>query len=134
MSWDVVILAAPSAASLDDLPRDFDPSNLGPAEDVRSRLRDALPELDLSDPAWGSVAGPTWGIELGIGADDPVEFLSLAVRGSGDDVLPVIGRIAAAVGGRALDCSTSAFLTGDPAETTGWHGFQDYRDRIVGRD
>ena len=47
----------------------------------------------------------------------------LRVRGSGDEVLAVIGQIAA-LDGRALDIATSGFLTGDPAQTAGWHGFQ----------
>lgn len=133
MSWDVVIFEAPPAAiSLDDLTRDFAPSALGPAEDVRQRLREALPDLDLSDPTSGYLAGPSWGIELSIGSDDPVMFVSLAVRGSGDDVLPVIASAAAAIGGRALDCSTSDFVTGDPTQNAGWRGFQEYRNRIYG--
>lgn len=111
MSWDVVIFdAPPAAASLDDLAHDFAPSALGPAEGVRQQLCEALPDLDLSGPTSGFLAGPSWGIEFSIGADDPVEFVSLAVRGSGDDVLSAIARVAAAIGGRALDCSTSEFL------------------------
>src|SRR5690606_41532352 len=52
----------------------------------------------------------------------------LHVRGSGDDVLPVVLRIAAALGCRAVDYSTAEFLTG-AEDVAGWHGFQGYRDR-----
>ncbi|MET8086147.1 hypothetical protein [Micromonospora sp. NPDC005237] len=45
--------------------------------------------------------------------------------------LAVISRIVASVGGRALDISTGEFLTGEPAQTAGWHGFQPYRDQIL---
>ena len=135
MSWDVVIFNAPAdATSLDDLPQNYDPPALGPANDVRQRLREAFEAIDLSDPAWGYLAGPTWGIEFNIGTEDPVLSVMLHVGGSGDDVLPVIAQVVAAVGGRPLDCTTSEFLTGDPTQTAGWHGFQAYRDRVFGSD
>ncbi|MFI7553190.1 hypothetical protein ACIBQ2_25985 [Micromonospora sediminimaris] len=41
----------------------------------------------------------------------------LHVRGGGDDVLAVIARIVASVGGRALDISTGEFMTGDPTQS-----------------
>ncbi|WP_176731870.1 hypothetical protein [Micromonospora rhizosphaerae] len=53
------------------------------------------------------------------------------MRGGGDEVLAVIAQIVASVGGRALDISTGEFLTGDPTQTAGWHGFQQYRDQIL---
>lgn len=131
----MLLLRAPAdVTSVEELPADFDPPPLGSAADVRRRLGAALPDLDLSDPAWGQLAGPTWSIEVNIGADDPVASVMLHVRGSGDDVLLVVARAGTAVGGRALDCSTGAFLTGDPVETEGWHGFQTYRDRVLGTD
>jgi hypothetical protein len=131
MSWDVFIFEAPAQAkSIDELPADFDPPALGAATDVRQRLLDNFPDFDLSDPAWGHLTGPTWSIELNIGADDPVDSIMLHVRGGGD-VLTVIALIVASVGGRALDTSTGEFLTGDPAESIGWHGFQQYRDQVL---
>lgn len=62
---------------------------------------------------------------------DPVDSIMLYVRGGGDDVLAVIARILPSVGGRALDISTGEFLTGEPTQTVGWHGFQQYRDQIL---
>jgi hypothetical protein len=148
VSWDVFIFAAPdAAASADQIPHDFDPPPLGTATEIRQRLRDGLPEAGRTSPEepgisalsaepvggaeWGRLDGPTWSIEVNIGADDPVRSILLYVRGTGDDVLPVIGRIVAASGGRALDISTGEFLTGDPAETAGWHGFQRCREQIL---
>jgi hypothetical protein len=59
-----------------------------------------------------------------------VLFGTYNVRGNGDAVLTVVAQIVATLGGRAFDVSTSEFLTGDPAETAGWHGFQQFRDKI----
>ncbi|MEV4498120.1 hypothetical protein AB0J84_20815 [Micromonospora arborensis] len=132
MSWDVLIFHAPAdAGSVDQIPEDFDPPPLGTGPDVRRSLRDNLRDLDLLDPEWGHLVGPTWHIELNIGSRDPVDSIMLYVRGGGDDVLAVIARIVASVGGRALDISTGEFLTGEPTQTVGWHGFQQYREQIL---
>jgi hypothetical protein len=133
VSWDVYLFnGPPSAGTVEDVPDDFDPPPLGAVAEVLARLRDAVPDVDLADPEWGRLAGPTWSIELNIGAGDPVGSMMLHVRGTGDDVLPAILRIAAAVGCRALDVSTGDFLTGDPGQVAGWHGFQAYRDQVLG--
>ncbi|MER7891697.1 hypothetical protein ABTX15_17895 [Micromonospora sp. NPDC094482] len=133
VSWDVLIFDAPAhAGSVDQLPQDFNPPPLGTGPDVRQRLRGNLRDLDLSDPAWGHLVGPTWSIELNIGSEDPVDSIMLHVRGSGDDVLAVVARIVASVGGRALDISSGEFLTGDPPQIAGWHDFQRYQDQILG--
>jgi hypothetical protein len=135
VSWDVLIFNAPTyATSVDEIPQDFDLRPLGAGPDIRELLHGALQGLDLSDPAWGNLAGATWNIELNIGSEDPVESIMLHVRGGGDDVLGVIARIAAAVSGRALDISTMEFLTGDPAQTAGWQDFQQYRDQVLAGD
>ncbi|MET8040229.1 hypothetical protein ABZU25_05095 [Micromonospora sp. NPDC005215] len=134
MSWDVLIFAAPThARSVDQIPQDFDPLPLGTGPDIRRCLRENFPDLDLADPAWGRLVGPTWSIEFNIGSDDPVNSIMLYVRGGGDDVLAVVARIVAAIGGRALDISTGEFLTGESTQTVGWHGFQQYRDQILCR-
>ncbi|MET7421891.1 hypothetical protein [Dactylosporangium sp. NPDC005555] len=133
MSWDIFVLnVAATVTTTDEIPGDDPMTPLGTSADVLRRLRDGLPGVDLSDPAWGHLRGPGWTIELNIGAKDPVDSIMLHVRGGGDDVLGVIARVAALAGGRALDMSTGEFLTGDPARTEGWHGFQRYRDQVLG--
>ncbi|HZG02264.1 MAG TPA: hypothetical protein VE546_01590 [Streptomyces sp.] len=130
MSWDVLLLPLPAdAASVSDLPDGLSPPPIGGAARVRDALRAAVPGVDLSDPAWGVLEGPTWSVELNIGAGDPVESVMLHVRGGGDDVLPVIHRMAAALGCRAVDCSEGDFLA--EGDGTGWHAFQEFRDRVL---
>jgi len=133
VSWDVLVIPLPEdAASTDDLPDDYTPPPVGPLEEVLARLRRAVPDVDLADPTWGLLAGPSWSMELGIGSEDPVRSVMLHVHGSGDDVVAVALRIAGALGCRALDCSSGAFLTG-AEDTGGWHRFQAYRDRVLGQ-
>lgn len=73
MSWQVLILRAPAdVRSVDQIPQDFSPPPLGTGSDVRRWLEETLRDLDLSDPEWGRLVGPTWYIELNIGSHDPV--------------------------------------------------------------
>ena len=133
MSWDVHIfspLADVRAADERTKESDFPP--LGSASEVRRQLLETVPRLDLSDPTWGDLESPTWSIEVGLGSDDPVRSIMLVVRGTGDDVVAVIAKIANAVGGRVFDPVTGDYLTGGPADLTGWHAFQAFRDRAFG--
>ncbi|AYG78206.1 hypothetical protein DWB77_00313 [Streptomyces hundungensis] len=131
MSWDVLLLHLPDdVASVQDIPDGFSPHPLGSQRDVLAAVARAAPEADLSDPAWGELCGATWSIELNIGADSPVDTVMLHIRGSGDDVLTSVTRLGRALGCKALDCSTGKVLADQ--EPTGWHAFQNYRDRVTG--
>jgi hypothetical protein len=91
----------------------------------------AIPGLDVTDRTCLTLDGPHWSIDLWIGADDPIHSIMVSVRGSGDDVLPVIAKIGSAVGGRIFDPVTNDYLTGGPADATGWDAFQAFRDRAT---
>ncbi|MFI6639494.1 hypothetical protein [Streptomyces sp. NPDC050504] len=130
MSWDVLLLHLPDGVdSVADVPDDCVPPPLGRLDDVLAAVRRAVP-ADLSDPAWGVLYGPTWSIELSIGQVDPVESIMLHIRGSGDDVLEPVFRLAAVLGCKVLDCSAGALIT--PQGPNGWQSFQAYRDQVAG--
>ncbi|MGW0856492.1 hypothetical protein [Streptomyces sp. NPDC002690] len=131
MSWDVLLLRLPDRiASAQDVPDDCASPPLGRQQDVLAAVRRAAPEADLSDPVRGELLGPTWSIELNIGEEDPVDSIMLHVRGSGDDVLTPVFRLAGALECKALDCSTGDLIT--PRELSGLHAFQEFRDRAIG--
>ncbi|MFE7096011.1 hypothetical protein [Streptomyces erythrochromogenes] len=131
MSWDVLLLRLPDGTtSVQAMADDCTPPPLGPQEEVLAAVSRAVPEADLSDPTWGSLLGPTWSVELNIGEEDPVDSIMLHIRGSGDDVLTPVFRLAGALGCKALDCSTGDLLA--PRELSGWYAFQEFRDRVTG--
>lgn len=131
MSWDVLLLRLPDdLTSVQEIPADHSPDSLGRRRDVLAAVAQACPEADLSDPTWGEVAGPTWSIELNIGSEDPVESIMLHIRGSGDDVLTPVFRLAEALRCRVLDCAEGDLIA--PGQTSGWRTFQQFRDRVVG--
>lgn len=94
-------------------------------------MRTTLPGVDLSDPTWAVLDGPTWSIELLIGGDDPVDQLGLLVRGTGDDVMTPIFALCTAFGCVAEDTTQGELLSG-PEDTAGWHTFQHFRDLLTG--
>ncbi|ROQ80703.1 hypothetical protein EES39_07595 [Streptomyces sp. ADI92-24] len=131
MSWDVLLLRLPDEiTSVQDIPDDYSPPPLGRRRDVLAAVTRAVPAADLSDPAWGELLGPTWSMELSIGSADRVDTIMLHIRGSGDGVLTTVFRLAEALSCKVLDCSEGDLIT--PGETSGWHGFQQYRDRVAG--
>lgn len=130
MSWDVLLLNLPDdITSTRDIPDDYSPRPFGPRHEVLATISRAEPESDLSDPTWGDLTGPTWSIELNMGSEDPVDSIMLHVRGSGDDVLTSVFRLAGAFDCKVLDCSSGDLIT--PGGPTAWHAFQEFRDRII---
>lgn len=96
----------------------------------RIRGRSASGGTSRATIAWGELSGPTWSIELNIGSEDPVDSVMLHIRGSGDDVLTPVLRLAEALRCKVLDCAEGDLITSD--QTLGWHAFQQFRDRVVG--
>ncbi|MER6957412.1 hypothetical protein [Streptomyces sp. NPDC000618] len=131
MSWDVLLMRLPAdVTSVHELPADYTTDPLGRRDDVRAAVTQSCPEADFSDPVWGELSGPTWSVELNIGSEDPVDSIMLHIRGSGDDVLTDVFRLAEALRCKVLDCANGDLIT--PGHTSGWEAFQEYRDRALG--
>ncbi|MBL0804033.1 hypothetical protein AAG656_26760 [Streptomyces albidoflavus] len=131
MSWDVLLVRLPGeVTSVSRMAHDYVPAPLGSRHDVLATVARVLPEADLSDPAWGVLSGPTWSIELSIGADDPVESVMLHLRGAGDDVLTPVFELAGELGCKVFDCSAGDLIT--PGGVSGGHGSRRFRDQVVG--
>ena len=131
MSWDVLLLRLPDdVTSMHELPGDYSPEPLGRQRDVLAAVTQAVPEVDLSDPTWGDLSGPSWSVELNIGSKDPVDSIMLHIRGSGDDVLIPVFRLAEALRCRVFDLAEGDLI--NPGQTSGWHAFQQFRDRVIG--
>src|SRR5215470_11856290 len=106
MSWDALLFRLPDGVtSVHEIPADQTPDPLGRRHDILTALTQAVPEADLSDPTWGELSGPTWSIGLNIGSEDPVDSIMLHIRGSGDDVLTPVFRLAESLRCKVLDCA-----------------------------
>lgn len=131
MSWDVLLLRLPDdVTSVQELAADYTPDSIGRRDDVLAAVIQAVPDIDISDPAWGELSGPTSSIELSIGSEEPVDSVMLHIRGFGDDVLTTVLRLAEALRCKAFDCADGDLIT--TGQTSGRHAFQQFLDRVMG--
>jgi len=67
MSWDIFVQDFPSdAKSIEDIPDDFKPGSIGKTSDIIERIKEVVPTADFSNPAWGTIDGDGWSIEVNI--------------------------------------------------------------------
>ena len=104
---------------------------LGPRPDVIRRISEVFEGTDWSDPAWGQWRGREGSIEFNVGEDDDVESVMLHVRAA-DEVVARIVALVTAHGWRALDTTTTEFLTA-PSDIGGVSGWRAFRDRVLRR-
>ncbi|WP_440555999.1 hypothetical protein ACSP97_00065 [Streptomyces sp. SCPE 10] len=58
-----------------------------------------------------------------------MDSIMLHIRGSGDDVLGPVFRLAEALRCKVLDLAEGDLI--NPGQTSGWHAFQQFRDRVI---
>jgi hypothetical protein len=112
-----------------DAPPDFKAVPLGEASEVRQRISTVLPQVDWTDPAWGTLDGEGFSIEFNTKAEGTIDGLMLHVRGNGDP-LPAIGSLCRQNGWAALDMTTGDFLDAANPSRAGWDDFREFRDQI----
>ena len=131
MSWDVMVMkfegARPTVEELEN--GDAIPIALGPGDKVRKAITKSLPDVDWSDPTWGTYTGDGFSIEFNAGAA-LIYDLMLHVRGGGN-AIDAIMKFATPNGWSVLDCSTDQFLDPQNPSQEGWEGFQKFRDKVV---
>ena len=132
MSWDVGILNLGDFASVEDIPEDHQLQPIGPVETVRHAIDRLFPGVQFDSEGWGSFSAGDWSVEFNSLKTDPVESITLHVRG-GEDAVPAILALTEELGVRALDYSTGDFLN----EEVGRESFlrwKAYRDRVVNKN
>ncbi len=133
MSWDIFVQEIPPDVRLvEEIPASFRPGTIGTRDEIIEGIQRVFPEADFSDPSWGKVDGPTYSIEVNIGADDPVTSFALHVRG-GDQAAYVVHDILTELGLRAFDLShpTGIFAL-DAGSLEGLREWREYRDGALG--
>jgi len=110
VSWDVFIQHLPASATrVADIPADFQPLPLGPRRDVMEAIADAFPMVRASDPTWFTIDDPRYTIEIAVSGDDPIDSVTLFIRGDASVVAPV-ARLIERLGARAIDSWTGEFF------------------------
>jgi len=133
MSWDIFVQdIPPSARRTEDIPHDFDPAPLGVRADIIRSICEVVPSANFEDPAWGTIDGPDFSIEVNLGNEPVVDGFAFHVRGSGDAVA-VISDILEHLGVRALDPGSESGLFEPRAARESFERWRTYRDQIAGR-
>jgi hypothetical protein len=132
VSWDISIMDLPSdAASVADIPDDFQPEPLGNRVELIAAIRDVAPSADFSDPSWGELATPDFVIEFNMGSEEVVDSMMVHVRGGGP-VVDFIDALLTRLGHRAIDCSEGEFFMSE-ASGESFRAWQAYRDSVIER-
>jgi hypothetical protein len=129
MSWDIFVQdIPPGVEAVDQMPDDFRPGTIGTRDAIIAGILRVVPDADFSDPAWGTIDGPTYSIEVNIGSGDSVTSFALHVRG-GDNAAYVVHDILMELGLRAFDPSSpSGIFALDTGSLDGLRRWRTYRD------
>jgi hypothetical protein len=133
MGWDLFAVKLPdSVKSTDDLRDDFKPEPIGTRAEIISAIREFVPAADFTDPAFGSIEGETFGMNVGLGGEEPLTTFALHVHGTGDEAVALVTAIFERLGVRAFDPSseTGIFVPGPDAKQS-FQRWQAYRDRVI---
>jgi hypothetical protein len=136
MSWDIIVMdLPPGLKSVDELPKDFKPPPLGKRSDLIKKISAIFPDIDFSDPSWGTLKVDGCHIEFSMGKDDEVKDFGLHVRG-GDECPNVVARLLDGLGMRAIDTSSdSGLFVQDPDHRSDsfnrWRGYRAHIDELL---
>lgn len=131
MSWDVLLMNAEGApASVAEMTNAWRAKSMGSADEVRQQIRQALPEVNLTDLERGHLSGGGYSIRFRLPMSGEVDSIMLHIRGSGDALSAVI-HLCKVNHWVALDTSTVAFINLDGPSSESWQEFQKYRDHVL---
>ena len=132
MSWDIYAQDMPlEAKSVDDIPDTFVPDTIGNRSDIVAQIQKLVPFADFSNPAWGTIDGDDFSIEVNIGEDEKVECVAFRIRGE-KTAASVISDILTELNIRAFDTGTVEIFDHDNASTS-MDQWRAYRERVIGR-
>jgi hypothetical protein len=133
MSWDVFVQDIPAAAtSVDEIPDNFTPSQIGTRAVILDAIRSVLPFADMSDPSWIRVHAHAIDLEISLREADPVVSFAFHVRG-GEHSIGAIAEVLARLGLRALDPEAQSGIFDPSTSVESLARWQAYRDRVVKR-
>jgi hypothetical protein len=131
MSWDIFAYDFPrDAKSLEDLPAGFKPPSLGERSSVIAKIREVVPDVNFSNPAWGRIDRDGFSIELNMGRGEVCDGFAFHVRG-GAGAVAVVAAILNHLDLRAVDAQTGGFFVAGQASVESFRKWQAYRDQVA---
>lgn len=131
MSWDIFVQDfPPDASSLEQIPADFKPAIIGQRSMIIEQIKAVVPCADFSDPAWGTIDGEGWSVEINIGSEEDCDGFAFHVRG-GDAAVGIIAAILQHLKLRAVDSQTGDFFIAGPKAIEAFGKWRTYRDQVT---
>jgi hypothetical protein len=129
MSWDVLILNVADEVESTIQLNDESVSPLGTRPDVLRNMRQAFPNLDVSDPKWIVITEADYSIQASLVEDDFVQSILLNVHGSARS-LDAIEHLCEVAHWRAFDGATGEFIDFDSHHKgAGWQIARNYTEQ-----
>jgi hypothetical protein len=129
MSWDVLILNVAAEVKSAVQLNDQSARPLGTRPDVLQKIRQAFPNLDVTDPKWIVIIGADYSIQASLVEDDVVQSILLNVHGSAQ-ALDAIGHLCDVARWRAFDSATGEFIDfNSQHKDMGWQRARNYTEQ-----
>jgi hypothetical protein len=130
MSWDIFVQdLPPEAKTVGDIPTTFIPGLIGKRTEIIRRITEVISTARFHDPAWGTIDGDDWSIEVNMGSDEECTSFALHIRG-GDAAVGAVATILQNLKLRALDSQTGDFFVGGPEAIDSFRRWRSYRDGL----
>jgi len=128
MSYDIFVQDIPeSANTIEDIPDDFTPQEIGSRSEIISSILEIVPEADFSDATWGTIEGESFSIEVNLGEDEILTSFTFHAKGD-KTALTIISAILNHLDLRAFD-PDGIF---DPKRSSkSFKNWKEYRDFVV---
>lgn len=134
MSWDIFVQdIPPTAQCVDDIPGDFKPRPLGLRPDILRRIQEVVPNVDFSDPAWGTFDAPDFSVEFNMGPDGEIDGFAMHIRG-GDRAAGFVADVLGRCGWRAFDPASESGLFDPDTAIASLRRWREYRDHVLRGD
>jgi hypothetical protein len=127
MSWDVIVMKFPQDfnGDLENLPDDFKPENICTREYFENEIKKIFPKINCE-----TLNEDTFSIEFDIGEGDPIQTISLQVRGD-NKALESIKILCERFNCQELDTTKSEIIDFIEETNNGFMEWQEYRDKVV---
>jgi hypothetical protein len=127
MSWDVIVMKFPKDfdGNLENLPQDFEPENICTREYFETEIKKIFPKINYE-----TLNEDTFSIEFNIGEDDPIQTISLQIRGD-NKALKSIKMICEKFNCQALDTTKCEIIDFTKETNEGFSEWQEYRNKVI---
>src|SRR4051794_34715913 len=130
MSWDIFVQDfPPEATTVGEISDDFSAPCIGKRSEVIAKINAFLPEVDFTDPSWGTFEEGDISIEFSMGkVDEEITGFALHVSG-GILAVPMIAALLDHLELRAVESWEGDFFRAGPDALEDFQKWRKYRDK-----